>query len=77
MSRYTDAMDEQCIPHNLHLFIDTTNAPNSEVFKSISSVCERLHADVLVMAANKKVRLARESLPVIRLIVLALLVLTA
>ena len=55
--RYTDAMDEQQIPHNLHLFVDTSNAPNSEIFKSISSVCDDVHADVLVLAAYKKVRI--------------------
>lgn len=50
-------MDELRIHHNLHLFVDTTNAPNADVFDSINSVCKQLDAQILIMAARKKVRL--------------------
>ena len=54
--RYTAALDAQGIVHNLHLFVDTENAPASAIFQSINGVCEKVTADVLVMAVNNKVR---------------------
>jgi hypothetical protein len=66
--RYTDKMDELRINHNLHLFVDTTNASNAEVFDSINMVCKQLDAQVLVMAARKKVCLLCASTEVTRLV---------
>jgi hypothetical protein len=49
-------MDAKRVPHNLHLFVDTENAPAQAVFKTVNKVCEDVSADVLVMAANHRVR---------------------
>ena len=56
LCRYTAQMDERGITHNLHLFVDTVNAPASAIFETVNSVCEQVDAAFLVMAANHRVR---------------------
>jgi hypothetical protein len=55
LHRYNAKMDERNIKHNLHLFVDTANAPPRAIFSSINKICEQVDAKVLVMAANSKV----------------------
>lgn len=49
-------MNKRDIAHNLHLFLDTVNAPAKAIFDTVNGVCKQLNAEVLVMAANHKVR---------------------
>lgn len=55
LHRYNAMMNERRIKHNLHLFVDTVNAPPKAIFSTINKICELVDAKVLVMAANSKV----------------------
>ncbi|GIL56848.1 hypothetical protein Vafri_12140 [Volvox africanus] len=52
--KITRPMDSLGMPHNLHLFLDTDNAPASAVCTTIFKVAEQVDAAILVVAAHGK-----------------------
>ncbi|KXZ51197.1 hypothetical protein GPECTOR_13g684 [Gonium pectorale] len=52
--KFTRPMDSLGIPHNLHLFVDTDNAPASAVCATVFKVADELDATIVVMAAHSK-----------------------
>ncbi|GLC37171.1 hypothetical protein PLESTB_000987600 [Pleodorina starrii] len=52
--KITRPMDAHGMPHNLHLFLDTDNAPASAVCDIIFKVAEQVDATILVLAAHGK-----------------------
>ena len=49
-------MDTHGVLHNLHLFLDTVNAPPSAIAAIVDRVCKELGAVLIVMASHNKVR---------------------
>lgn len=49
-------MDDKGIMHNLHLYLDTENAPAKAVAKIVGDVSTAVGAELIVMAASNKVR---------------------
>ncbi|KAG2439856.1 hypothetical protein HYH02_010488 [Chlamydomonas schloesseri] len=52
--KFTNPMDAMGIPHNLHLFLDTDNAPASAVCETLFKVADRVDAAMIVLAAHGK-----------------------
>ncbi|KAG2443942.1 hypothetical protein HXX76_002281 [Chlamydomonas incerta] len=52
--KLTNPMDALGIPHNLHLFLDTDNAPASAVCETVFKVAEQVDAAMIVLAAHGK-----------------------
>ncbi|GFR43064.1 hypothetical protein Agub_g4071, partial [Astrephomene gubernaculifera] len=50
--KFTRPMDGYGMPHNLHLFLDTDNAPASAVCTTVFKVAEQVDAAVVVLAAH-------------------------
>ncbi|PNW73592.1 hypothetical protein CHLRE_13g565250v5 [Chlamydomonas reinhardtii] len=52
--KFTNPMDALGIPHNLHLFLDTDNAPASAVCETVFKVADQVDAAMVVLAAHGK-----------------------
>ena len=53
--RFTEQMDSKGVMHNVHLYLDTVNAPPSAIAITIDKVCKSVGAELIVMASSNKV----------------------
>jgi hypothetical protein len=51
-----EPLDALKIPHELHLYLDTDNAPASAIGETIQRVASDAKATIIVVAAHNKVR---------------------
>ncbi|EFJ41147.1 hypothetical protein VOLCADRAFT_98928 [Volvox carteri f. nagariensis] len=63
--RITRPMDAYGMPHNLHLYLDTDNAPASAVCNIMFKVADEVDAVVLVLAAHGKVISRNPQVPLV------------